>query len=99
MRTPQRSRDSPRDLPDRAVEALKHNPNIAYIEPDMTVQLFGTEASPPWGLDRVDQRTLPLSASYSYTATGSGVNVYIIDTGIRTSHTEFGGRAAVCSTA
>lgn len=81
------------DLPDRAVEALKHNPNIAYVEPDQTVQLFEAQTTPPWGLDRVDQRTLPLSASYSYTATGGGVNVYIIDTGIRTTHAEFGGRA------
>jgi subtilisin family serine protease len=46
-----------------------------------------------WGIDRIDQRSLPLSASYTYTATGSGVKAYIIDSGIRFTHTQFGGRA------
>ena len=85
------------DLPDQAVEALKHNPNVAYVEPDQVVHLesSGTEPAPPapWGLVRVDQRTLPLDASYSWGTSGAGVNVYIIDTGIRTTHQDFGGRA------
>jgi len=81
-------------LTEQALEALRRNPNVAYIEADQAVELFETESAPPsWGLDRVDQRKLPLSSSYSYMATGAGVNVYIIDTGIRTSHVEFGGRA------
>src|SRR5207302_2851207 len=49
----------------------------------------------PWGLDRIDQRNLPLSRTYSFTGTGAGVRAYIIDTGIQTSHPEFGGRASV----
>jgi subtilisin family serine protease len=53
-----------------------------------------TQTNPPWGLDRIDQRNLPLNATYNYNWTGSGVRAYIIDTGIRTSHTQFGGRAS-----
>ena len=83
------------ELPQRALDALRHNPNVAYLEQDGTVELFGggTEPAPPWGLDRVDQRTLPLSTSYTWATSGAGVHVYIIDTGIRTTHEDFGGRA------
>ena len=79
-------------LPDRAVEALRSNPNVAYIEADQRVALSATQSNPTWGLDRIDQRSLPLSSSYTYDATGSGVTAYIIDTGVRSSHNEFGGR-------
>src|SRR5213592_2853215 len=62
------------DLPARAVEALQHNPHVAYVEQDQVVELFGggTEPAPPapWGLDRVDQRTLPLGASYTWGTSG-----------------------------
>jgi subtilisin family serine protease len=85
------------DLPEQAVEALRRNPNVAYVEPDGVVEHFGggTQPAPPapWGLDRVDQRALPLSASYTWGTSGTGVHVYIIDTGIRTTHEDFGGRA------
>ncbi len=82
-------------LPQQALEAIRRNPNVAYVEADQTVTLFGgiQPAPPSWGLDRVDQRTLPLSASYTWGSSGAGVSVYIIDTGIRTTHQDFGGRA------
>jgi len=84
-------------LPEAAVAGLRLDPLVAYVEPDHMVQVEGTEQmdanGDPWGLDRIDQRALPLSATYSYTSTGAGVHVYIIDTGIWTLHSEFGGRA------
>jgi subtilisin family serine protease len=80
-------------IPDAAVAALARHPEVLYVEQDQTVHLVAEQANAPWGLDRVDQRDLPLSTTYEYNATGDGVDVYIIDTGIRTTHTEFGGRA------
>ena len=79
-------------LPSRALEALRNNRNVDYIEADQRVSLSATQSNPTWGLDRVDQRNLPLSSSYTYNATGSGVTAYIIDTGILSSHSDFGGR-------
>ncbi len=79
-------------LPEGAAAALRRNPNVAYVEQDQRVELVQAGS---WGLDRVDQRDLPLNGGYGYTATGSGVTAYIIDSGIETSHWEFGGRAWV----
>jgi len=81
-------------LNDRAVEALRSNPNVAYLEADQRVGLSATQSNPTWGLDRIDQRSLPLSSSYTYNATGSGVTAYIVDTGVLGSHGEFSGRMA-----
>ena len=75
--------------------ALSEDPRVAYVEEDQIMEASVTQNNPPWGLDRIGQRNLPLNNAYSYTTTGSGVNVYIIDTGIRRTHTQFGGRAFV----
>ncbi len=83
------------ELPDRAVEALRRNPNVAYIEVDSVVSIDATQSPATWGIDRIDQRNLPLSNSYTYNYTGAGVRAYIIDTGIRVTHNEFGGRASI----
>jgi len=76
------------------LEALQNDSRIAYIEQDQIAHIFATQTNPPsWGLDRIDQRNLPLDALYTYNQTGTGVVAYCIDTGIRQSHTDFGGRA------
>ncbi|MCW2919171.1 MAG: peptidase and in kexin sedolisin [Actinomycetia bacterium] len=75
---------------------LRANSSVAAIEQDGVMTADSTQSNPPsWGLDRVDQRPLPLSLSYTYTSTGSGVYAYVIDTGIYTANSDFGGRAAV----
>jgi subtilisin family serine protease len=76
------------------LNALRHNPNVAFIEQDQEVSLAATQTGATWGLDRTDQRNLPLSSSFTYVNTGLGVNAYIVDTGIRFDHVDFGGRAS-----
>jgi len=75
--------------------ALSNDPRVAYVEEDGEMEIVATQSNATWGLDRIDQMALPLSTTYTYTSNGQGVNAYVIDTGIRTSHTQFGGRASV----
>jgi subtilisin family serine protease len=75
-------------------ERLSEDFRVAYVEEDGVVTADATQSNPPWGLDRIDQRSRPLNAIYTFNWTGAGVFAYVIDTGIRTTHTQFGSRAA-----
>lgn len=81
------------ELAEAAAQDLARHPEVALVEEDGYVGLAGSQANPPsWGLDRVDQRAVPLDGMYSYNTSGSGVVVYVVDTGIRSTHAEFAGR-------
>jgi subtilisin family serine protease len=73
--------------------ALAEEPAVAYVVEDGQVESYATQTGAPWGLDRVDQRGASLDGNYVYDATGSGVHAYIIDSGIQSTHADFGGRA------
>ncbi len=86
-------------LPPQAVVALQRSPLVAYIERDIALTSLVpppalNQLNPPsWGLDRIDQRDLPLDRRFTADTTGAGVNVYLLDSGIRATHADFGGRA------
>jgi subtilisin family serine protease len=84
-------------MSEAAARRLATDPRVGAVEQDSVVRVAGSQAtgSGRWGLDRIDQRALPLNGSYTYPTSGAGVHAYIIDTGIRTTHTDFGGRATV----
>jgi subtilisin family serine protease len=83
------------------LNALRRNPAVLRIEEDQhvraarTMRATATQNNATWGLDRIDQRNLPLSTTYGYNTTASNVTAYIIDTGIDPSHPDFGNRAAI----
>jgi len=81
-------------LPQALLSGLLADPLVRSIEPDVSLKLAATQVDPPYGIDRVDQRDLPLSRSYTYSTSGSGVRAYVIDTGTRRDHPDFSKRVA-----
>ncbi|GAB3447739.1 S8 family peptidase [Actinophytocola sediminis] len=81
------------ELSERQAKRLAADPAVRYVEQNRTISVAEVQTNPPsWGLDRVDQRALPLNSRYEYSTTASNVNVYVLDTGVRAAHQTFGGR-------
>jgi subtilisin family serine protease len=81
-------------MTENQAKAMSLHPQVTKVEQDTMFFINVTQSPATWGIDRVDQRNLPLSNSYTYDFTGAGVRAFIVDTGIRTTHTNFGGRAS-----
>lgn len=83
------------EMSEEAAKSLSNDRRVAYVEEDAVAYATAVQSNATWGLDRIDQRALPMNSAFQYSTTGSGVHAYVIDSGIRTSHQDFGGRASV----
>ncbi len=79
-------------MPEAAVQQLLQDPRVAYVQENGYVEAVATQTGATWGIDRTDQVSLPLDGNYTYNNTASNVHAYIIDTGVRLTHTQFTGR-------
>ncbi|WP_461189381.1 S8 family serine peptidase [Arthrobacter sp. Z4-13] len=79
--------------------SLARSQRVSAIEPDAPVSVAETQQSPPWGLDRIDQGTLPFSGTFAPPSSGAGISAYVIDSGVFAAHNDFGGRVAAGWTA
>ena len=80
-------------MSEEQAQKLAQDPSVEIVEEDQIMSINATQNNATWGIDRSDQRDLPLSGTYTYNTTASNVNAYIIDTGILNSHSDFGGRS------
>ncbi|RKH68126.1 S8 family serine peptidase [Corallococcus aberystwythensis] len=80
------------NMSEAEAQRLLSDPRVAYVQENGLIHVSATQTSATWGIDRIDQRDLPRNSSYTYNVDGTGVHAYVIDTGIRQTHTEFTGR-------
>ena len=80
------------DEAEQLADALVASPLVEWAGPDIAVQTFGVQVDPPWNLDRIDQRAPGADGLYGYRFTGAGVRVYVVDSGVRADHEQFGAR-------
>ncbi|HMO81433.1 MAG TPA: S8 family serine peptidase [Pyrinomonadaceae bacterium] len=83
------------EMTEKSASELSRDPRILFVEEDSYTYPSGVQSASDWGLDRIDQRDLPLNGAFMYAHTGVGVHVYVIDSGIRPTHQDFGGRATI----
>ena len=83
------------EMSEQAAMQLSEDPRVKFVEEDGIISVDAEQLNATWGIDRIDQRPMPLSTTYQYDRTGAGVTAYVIDTGIFPTHLDFGGRAQV----
>jgi subtilisin family serine protease/fibronectin type 3 domain-containing protein len=83
------------DMDEGGAAAVGRAPDVAYVVEDVPTEHMATQSNAPWGLDRIDQRALPLETTYSTSRTGKGVQVYLLDTGTLPTHSELAGKVSL----